>query len=369
MLLPELLLLPLPVHAEGRIGEEVVERLILEPIIGEAVPEADVVAAAVVVHLLHQHVGERGGERAPVVVLPVDVEPRRPVVLAEVVLRLRQHAAGPAGGVEQLADRAGGGEQPVVLDEQDAHHQANDLARREVVARRLVGQLVEAPDEVLEDEPHLLVRHRVRVQVDIAEPGDDEVEEVRLAHPFDLVLELEGFEDVAHIPREAVDVADEVPLDVVGITLELLEVERGAVVEALAGGPVQPQVQRFALDLATLSPAVLGQHLGLRRGEHAIEPAKHRHGQHDPLVLRRPVGAAQQIGDLPDQVCEVAVVSHRSTRARRAVLAQYHRGQGGRGRGRAGRGRPAVSFRSTRQFDGRIARTSSSGGKWSVPSM
>ena len=165
------------------------------------------------------------------------------MVLAEVVLRLRQHAASPAGGIEQLADRAGGGEQPVVLDEQDAHHQPDDLARREVVARGLVGQLVEAPDEVLEYEPHLLVRHRVRVQVDVAELGDDEVEDVRLAHPLDLVLELEGFEDVAHIPREAVDVADEVPLDVVGITLELFEVERGAVVEALPGGPVQPQVQ------------------------------------------------------------------------------------------------------------------------------
>ena len=213
----------------------------------------------------------------------------------------------------------GGGEQPVVLDEQDAHHQSDDLARREVVARRLVGQLVEAPDEVLEDEPHLLVRHRVRVQVDVAEPGDDEVEDVRLAHPLDLVLELEGFEDLAHVPREAVDVADEVPLDVVGITLELLEVERGAVVEALAGGPVQLQVKRFALDPVTLVPIVFGQDLGLRRGEHAVEPAKHRHGQHDALVLRGPVGAAQQIGDLPDQVREVAVVGHRSARSRRAA--------------------------------------------------
>ena len=146
-----------------------------------------------------------------VVVLPVDVELRRAMVLTQVVLRLRQHAAGAAGGVEQLADRAGGGEQLVVLDEQDAHHQTDDLARREVVARGLVGQFVEAADEVLEDEPHLLVRHRVRVQVDIAELRDDEVEDVRLPHPLDLVLELEEVEDVAHIPREAVDVADEVP--------------------------------------------------------------------------------------------------------------------------------------------------------------
>ena len=320
VLLPDLLLLSLPVHAEGRIGEEVVESLVLELILGQAVAVPDVVTAAVVVHLLHQHVGRRGGERAPVVVLPVDVEPRRPVVLAQVVLRLGQHAARATGGVEQLADGAGSGEQLVVLDEQDAHHQTDDLARREVVARGLVGQLVEAPDEVLEDEPHLLVRHRFGMQVDIGEFRDDEVEDARLAHPLDFILELEEFEDVAHIPREAIDVADEVPLDVVGIALELLEVERGAIVEALAGGSVQPQVQGCALDLAALAPRVLGQNLGLRRGEHAVEPAQHRHGQHDALVLRRPVWAAQQIGDLPDQVREVVVVRHRSAHSRRAAL-------------------------------------------------
>ena len=88
--------------------------------------------------------------------------------------------------------------------------------------------------------PICLVRHRLRVQVDIGEFRDHEVEDVRLAHPFDFVLELEEFEDVAHIPREAIDVADEVPLDVVGITPELLEVERGTIVEALTGYVAAP---------------------------------------------------------------------------------------------------------------------------------
>ena len=249
----DLLLLLLPVHAEGRVGEEVVEGLARELVLGEAVAEADVVAAAVVVHLLHQHVGGRGGEGALVVVLPVDVEPRRAVVLAQVVLRLGQHAAGAAGRVEELAHGAGRGEQLVVVDEQDAHHQPDDLARREVVAGGLVGQLVEAADEVLEDEPHLLVRHRRRrVQVHVAELRDDEVEDVRLAHLLDLVLELEELEDVADVRREALDVADEVLLDVVGVALELLEVERRVVVEALAGGLVQLRVERVALELAAL---------------------------------------------------------------------------------------------------------------------
>ena len=71
----DLLLLLLPVHAEGRIGEQVVEGLARELVVGEAVAEAHVVAAAVVVDLLHEHVGGSGGEGALVVVLPVDVEP------------------------------------------------------------------------------------------------------------------------------------------------------------------------------------------------------------------------------------------------------------------------------------------------------
>jgi len=82
VLLLDLLLLLLPVHAEGRIGKEVIKGLAREPVVREAVAEADVVGAAVVVHLLDQHVGGGGGEGALVVVLAVDVEPRLGMVLA-----------------------------------------------------------------------------------------------------------------------------------------------------------------------------------------------------------------------------------------------------------------------------------------------
>ena len=187
---------------------------------------------------------------------------------------------------------------------------SDDLARREMVARGLVGQLVETPDEVLEDESHLLVRHRARVQVDVGELRDDEVEDVRLPHPFDLVIELEEVENFAHVAREAIDVAVEMRLDAVGVALELLEVEGGVVVKALAAGLVQPAVQGCAFDPATLAPRVFGQDPGLRRGEHAVETPQHGHGQHDALVLRGPVRAAQQVGDLPDQVRKMVVVRH-----------------------------------------------------------
>ena len=157
--LPPLLL---PVDAEWRVGEKVVEGLAVELVLGEAVAELDAVVGAAVVHLLHEHVGRGGGEGTGVVVLPVDEELGVRVMVAQVVLRLRQHPAGAARGVEQLANGATLGEQVVVLDEENVHHEPDDLARGEVVAGGLVGQLIEAADEILEDEPHLLVAHLAR---------------------------------------------------------------------------------------------------------------------------------------------------------------------------------------------------------------
>ena len=106
----DFLLLLLPVHAEGRVGELIIEGLSRKLVVGEAVAEAHVVASTVVVYLLHKHVGGGGGEGTLVVVLPVNIESGRRVVLAQVVLRLSQHAAGAAGGVEELAHGAGRGE-------------------------------------------------------------------------------------------------------------------------------------------------------------------------------------------------------------------------------------------------------------------
>jgi hypothetical protein len=260
----DLLLLLLPVDAEGRVAEEVVEGLGRELVLGEDVAEADVVAAAVVAHLLHEHVGGRRGEGALVVVLPVGVELRLGVVLAQVALRLGQHAARAARRVEQLAHRAGRGEQLVVVDEEQVDHEADHLAGREVIAGRLVREFVEAADEVLEDEPHLLVRHVRRVEVDVGELRDHEVEDVRLVHLLDLGLELEVLEDALDVGREALDVADQVLVDVVGVALQLREVERRAVVEALARDLVQRGVERVAGELAAFVLLVGRDHLGLR---------------------------------------------------------------------------------------------------------
>jgi hypothetical protein len=204
----DLFLLLLPIHAEGRIGEQIIEGLARKLVVGKTVAEAHVIATAVVVYLLYEHVGGSRGESTLVVVLPIDIEPGGRVVLAQVVLCLGQHTAGAAGGVEELAHRARCGEELVILDEQDVHHQPDDLARGEVVTGGLIGQLVEAADEVLEDQPHLFVWHHIWVQVHVAELGDDEVEDVRFVHLVDFGVELEEIEDSTDVGREPLDVAD-----------------------------------------------------------------------------------------------------------------------------------------------------------------
>src|SRR5207253_10392197 len=82
VLLLDLLLLLLPIHAEGWIREEIVEGLSRKLVVREAVAEANILTAAVVIHLLHEHVRRGGCESTLVIVLAVDVKPRLVVMFA-----------------------------------------------------------------------------------------------------------------------------------------------------------------------------------------------------------------------------------------------------------------------------------------------
>src|ERR1017187_8535543 len=86
------------------------------------------------------------------------------------------------------------------------------------------------------------------------------------------------------------------------------------VMESLSGRLVQHPVERVVAEFASLSLLEFGQDLRLGRGEYAVETAQHRHGQHHPLVLRRAVRPAQQVGDVPNEVRVFLVVGHQSAR-------------------------------------------------------
>ena len=163
------LLLGLPVHAEGGVGEQVVERRhVGKAIVDQGVAEFD----AAVALALDQQVGGGDGIRARVVVLAIDLDRGLLVVGADPVLRLGQHAAGAAGGVADGDDDAGLGEHAGVGLQQQVDHELDDFARGEVIAGRFVGGFVEAPDQVLEHQTHGDVVDLAGVQVDLGELGN-----------------------------------------------------------------------------------------------------------------------------------------------------------------------------------------------------
>jgi hypothetical protein len=94
-----------------------------------------------------------------------------------------------------------------------------------VLARRLVGELGETADQLLEGVAHLLIGYDVRVEVDAGEFLGHLIEEACFRQPVDLGGEFETLEDVAHIGGEALDVTFEVLADVVRISHELSHVQ------------------------------------------------------------------------------------------------------------------------------------------------
>ena len=148
----------LPLHAEGRIRQHVVERprtavgAALVAVLGERVAQDDVLG----VLALDQHVGLADRPGLVVPVLPVEKRIRVAVVLPQVVLGDREHAAGPAGRVVDGLDLVSIAEVGLGRQQQ-ADHQSNHLARGEVFARLLVGLLRSDADQLLEYIPHLHV--------------------------------------------------------------------------------------------------------------------------------------------------------------------------------------------------------------------
>jgi hypothetical protein len=186
----------------------------------------------------------------------------------------------------------------VVLDEQQVDHQADHLARGEVLTRRLVGQLGEAPDQLLIQVAHLQVGHLVGVQIDLGELGHDQVEQPRAFEPVDLGGELELVEHVAGRSREAGDVVLEVVRQVVGGGDQCGEVEPRGVVELLAGLLLEDRVEVVDLARQLRGPVEHGLLGGLER---AVQAAQHGEGEDHLAVLGLLVVAAQQVGDRPDE--------------------------------------------------------------------
>lgn len=296
----DLLLNLLPLHAEGRIGEHVVEVLPMQAVGGEGVAEDDVGD----VLPLDQHVGLADGVGLGVQLLSKHDEAGVGVDLGEVLVAHAEHTAGAGGGVVEGAHHAGLGQGLVVLDEEEVDHEADDLARGEVLPGGLVGQLGELADQLLEDRAHLGVADGLRVQVDGGEFLGDEVEQSRLVEAVDLGVEVEALEDVAHGGRKGLHVGAEVFADIVLVAHQLLQVERrGAVEEStrdLEEEGLRVQLRLFPLRL-------LRQHGVLGGLQHTVQTAEDGKGQDDLALFGLLVVATQEVGDRPDKGGKVGI--------------------------------------------------------------
>ena len=180
------------------------------------------------------HVGTADGEGFVVVVLPEHFQARIGIEIAQMFFRHAQHAARAAGGIVERPHDPFGAQNLAVRREQQIHHQPDHFARREVVAGRLVRGFVEAPDQVFEDQAHVVIGNGVGMQVDVGELADNQVEPVGLVELGDLLLELEVLEYLSGLGRETLDVMRQVLRGLVGLALELLEVQLAGVVEGVA---------------------------------------------------------------------------------------------------------------------------------------
>ena len=100
-----------------------------------------------------------------------------------------------------------------------------------MISSCLVSGFVEPPDQVLEHQPHFDVVNPIRVEINLAELGDDLVEAVGLLQFLDLFVELEALKDLADVFGESVDVIGEMPGDIIGIALQFGEVKLAVIVK------------------------------------------------------------------------------------------------------------------------------------------
>ena len=145
-LFPYRVLVLLPVHAVGRIGQHVVKRFPPVRIVRQRVAEGYLLGVVAG----HQHVRFADTEGLAVQLLAEQLDADRGVELLQRLFCQRQHAAGPTGRVIDLPDDALPGQLGVVVGDEQFDDKADDLARREMFACRLVRDFREPPDQILE---------------------------------------------------------------------------------------------------------------------------------------------------------------------------------------------------------------------------
>ena len=248
----------LPVDAEGRIGEHVVEPVGVQLVFAERVTQLD----AADVLAFDQHVAFADRIALWVQFLTKGSHDRFGVQLVDVFHAAGKKPASSRRGVVDGADDARFGQGVVVFHEDQRRSQPDDVARGEVFSSGLVAGFRKPPDEFLKNEAHIVVADGCGAEVGLSDFLDDFVQQVGVLQVTDEFGEFEVFKDFAGVGREAVDVAEQVGFDV--SAAHFGQVHLRGVIEGLLGGFEQEFVAGFFFQGFVASQLLgLGEDFGL----------------------------------------------------------------------------------------------------------
>lgn len=132
---------------------------------------------------------------------------------------------------------------------------------------------------------------------------DDFEEAVGFVKFFDFLFELEFFEDGAGAGGESGDEIAQVGGELIVIAEKFLEGELAGVVEGQLELPVDHFLDRLSVVFVlSFKLLVHGNHLILGLLQDAVEAAQNGERDHHPTILRRSVGAAKEVSDVPDDI-------------------------------------------------------------------
>ena len=135
--------------------------------------------------------------------------------------------------------------QVVFRREQQVHHQADDLARREMLSGFFVRLLCPNADELFKHVAHLHVVHAFRGEIYPGECLHHLIKKVFLRHACDLLSEGEALHDFPDIGRKTIDVLVQPLGELLGVVEHLAKIEAGKIVERVAGDLFQKGTDHF----------------------------------------------------------------------------------------------------------------------------
>lgn len=292
VLVGDLLLHLLPLHAERRVAEHEVEAVVGQLVVGQGVAQLD----AGDVLALDQHVRLADGVGLGVELLAVQ---RHGDLLTDrlyVLVALGEETAG-AGSRVVDGDDAVGLELVVLPGDHQRGGQVHDIARGEVLPGGFVGAFRELADQLFEDDAHAEVADALGAQVGGGEALHYLIQQVGRRELLHEVFKVEVLEDLAGVLAEGLHVAHQV-----GGGLGVGQRAQGQLggIEELLTGCAQQQALPHQIRPAFLRVG-LTDHRFLGRLQHTFHPPQQGERQDDAAVLRLLEVTAQQVGNRPEK--------------------------------------------------------------------